>query len=82
METSKIQCRKLNQFKYELTAQISENQVQKVFDQTYRKFQHKVNVAGFRKGKVPIDYIKKNYSSEIQNDVLTNFDCGSLSRRS
>lgn len=70
MESVKIQCRKLNQFKYELTAQVSQNQVQKVFDKTYRKYQQKVSVSGFRKGKVPLDYIKKNYLSEIKNDVI------------
>ena len=70
MDNIQIQCKKIGHLQYEMQVQIASEEVQKAFHQGYRRFQQKVSLPGFRKGKVPVDYIKKNYFSQIQSDVV------------
>jgi len=39
-------------------------------DNAYRKLGKKVNIPGFRKGKIPKNYLKKLYHGSIKGDVL------------
>ena len=72
MDNIQIQCKKIGHLQYEMQVQITPEEVQKAFHQGYRRFQQKVSLPGFRKGKVPVAYIKKNHFSQIQSDVVQN----------
>ncbi len=72
MDNIQIQCKKIGHLQYEMQVQISPIEVQKAFHQEYRRFQQKVSIPGFRKGKVPVDYLRKNYFSKVQSDVVQN----------
>ena len=72
MDNIQIQCKKIDPLRYEMQVQIAPIEVQKAFQQGYRHFQNKVSLPGFRKGKTPIDYIRKNYFSNVQNNVVQN----------
>jgi len=72
MDNIQIQCKKTGHLQYEMQVQIAPEEVQKAFSQGYRHFQQKVSLPGFRKGKVPVDYIRKNYFSQVQSGVAQN----------
>ena len=72
MDNIQIQCKKIGHLQYEMQVHITPEEVQRAFHQGYRRFQQKVSLSGFRKGKVPVGYIKKNYFSQIQSDVVQN----------
>ena len=70
MNNIQIQCKKIGHLQYEMQVQIAHEEVQKAFDQGYRRFQKQVSLPGFRKGKIPVEHIRKNYFSQIQSDVV------------
>ena len=70
MKSLQIQCRKLNHFNYEMEFVVPVPEVQRAFDHSYRQIQKKISVPGFRKGKVPVDYIRKNHQSEAHQKAL------------
>ena len=72
MDNIQIQCSKIGRLRYEMQVKIPPIEVQKAFDQEYRRFQQQVSLPGFRKGKTPVAYIRKNYFSKIQTDVVQN----------
>ena len=70
MDNIQIQCKKIGHLQYEMQVQIPLEEVQKAFHQVYRRFQQKISLPGFRKGRIPIDHIKQNYFSQVQSDVV------------
>jgi len=40
------------------------------FEQAYREYQPKVTLRGFRKGKVPLELVKRLYGESIEHEVL------------
>lgn len=40
------------------------------FDKAYQEYRKKIEIRGFRKGKAPIDIVKKLYGDLIENDTL------------
>lgn len=72
MDNIQIQCKKIGHLQYEMQVQIAPEEVQRAFHQVYRRFQQKLSLPGFRKGKIPVDHIKKNYFSQVQSDVVQN----------
>ena len=70
MKSLQIQCRKLNHFNYEMEFVVPSHEVQRAFDQSYRQIQKKISVPGFRKGRVPLDYIRKNHQSSAEQKAL------------
>ena len=65
----KCELTKLEGLKRKLQIQLSADQVQEILDQNYRKWQKKVNLQGFRKGKVPLQYIQSHYQPEVKKDT-------------
>ncbi|MDE0152165.1 MAG: trigger factor [Bdellovibrionales bacterium] len=72
MDNIQIQCKKIGHLQYEMQVKIAPEEVQRAFHQVYRRFQQKVSLPGFRKGRIPVDHIKKNYFSQVQSDVVQN----------
>ena len=70
MKSLQVQCRKLNHFNYEMEFIVPGHEVQRAFDQSYRQIQQKISVPGFRKGRVPLDYVRKNHQSEAGQRAL------------
>ena len=62
----KCELSNLSGLKRKLDIQISPEQVQRGFDEVYKKKQKKVNLPGFRKGKVPLDHIRSMYHEETK----------------
>ncbi len=44
--------------------------VQKAFDDEFRKIQKRVTLKGFRKGKAPLSHIRSQFGSEVQGEVI------------
>ncbi len=59
----------LKGLKRKLDIHLSAEQVQKSFDEHYKKKQQKAELAGFRKGKVPLSQIRALYQGEVTKDV-------------
>lgn len=66
MSNIETECRQINGLKYKMNICISANEVKNALNKQIRHWQNKVNLPGFRKGKVPEDYIRKNYFDHIQ----------------
>ena len=65
----KCELSNLSGLKRKLDIQISPEQVQRGFDEAYKKKQKKINLPGFRKGKVPLNHIRSMYHEEIKRDT-------------
>lgn len=50
--------------------QLSQEEIQPLFEQAYEKFRPKVELRGFRKGKVPMPMVKQLYGEAIEKDAL------------
>jgi trigger factor len=49
---------------------VNNTELQPHFDKSYKKYQSKIELKGFRKGKVPLPLIKKMYGEAIEHDTL------------
>jgi len=54
----------------EADIQVSQDELQPMFEQAYAKYRPKVELKGFRKGKVPMPMIKQLYGEAIERDAL------------
>lgn len=54
----------------EVTATVEDNLVKGKFDSAYTEFQKNAAVPGFRKGKTPIEIVKKRYGEEIESESI------------
>ena len=70
MNNLQIQCKKTGDFSYEMAIEIPETEVQRAFEKEYHQLQQKLNLPGFRKGKVPVSYIRENYFSQVQYNTM------------
>lgn len=73
--------KKLDECTRELTITLTTDELQPHYEKAYKAMQPKVNLGGFRKGRVPIAMIKKMYGpgieadadQDIVNDVFRNY---------
>lgn len=54
----------------EVTATAEDNFVKNKFESAYSEFQKNVAVPGFRKGRTPIEIVKKRYGGEIESESI------------
>jgi len=64
--------KKLDECKRELTISLTTEELQPHYEKAYKEMQPKVNLEGFRKGKVPMKMIKKMYGPGIEADTDQN----------
>ena len=69
---TKVNTSNLGGLKRKLDIQLSAEQVQKAFDENYKKKQKTVELPGFRKGKVPLHQIRSIYQKEIKRDTVVS----------
>lgn len=60
----------LSEVEQEAEITLSVEDLQPQFEEAYKKFRPKVELKGFRKGKVPIEMVKKMYGEAIEQDFL------------
>ncbi len=60
----------LSDVKQEAVIELTSAELQPHFDQAYAKYRGKVELKGFRKGKAPIEMIKKLYGEAIEHETL------------
>ena len=66
--------------KLEANVTIPSETVNKEFLNEFKKLKKKVNIKGFRKGKVPISYLRKLYGDSVKFDVIQNLVNNSLKK--
>ncbi len=54
----------------EADIQLSQDEIQPMFERAYEKYRPKVEIKGFRKGRVPMPMIKQLYGEAIEQDAL------------
>jgi trigger factor len=67
-----INVESLSSIKKKINFEISADRVQSEVDKVFGEIKKRAAIKGFRKGKVPSDLIKKNYSDKMTDDVLKN----------
>jgi len=60
----------LSKVQQEADIQISQTELEPHFAKAYKRFQPKAQLRGFRKGKVPMELVKKLYGEAIEQDAL------------
>lgn len=60
----------LSEIEYEAEILVTKEELQPHFDKAYEKYRPKVEIKGFRKGKVPMAMVKKIYGEAIEQDSL------------
>lgn len=43
------------------------------FDQAFRKYQNRINIPGFRPGKVPLEIVRKRFGKEIEYEEINKY---------
>jgi trigger factor len=54
----------------EVEIEVKPDELQPHFEKAYREYRPKIEINGFRKGKAPLDMIKKLYGEMIENEYL------------
>jgi trigger factor len=60
----------LSETEREADIQLTHEEIQPFFDQAYEEFRPKVDIKGFRKGRVPLDMIKQRYGQALEYEAL------------
>ena len=60
----------LSEVEKEIRIKVTAGELHPHFEKAYRRFQPKLQLKGFRKGKVPLDIVKKMYAEQIEYDSL------------
>ena len=68
----KVDIKEINNFTKELNISVVWADLSKGYTDEFNKAKSKYQIPGFRKGKVPIDIIKKNLQSSIEAQFIEN----------
>ncbi len=60
----------ISEVRHEADISVSNEELQPHFTVAYQKYQPKVELKGFRKGKAPMDLVKKLYGDAIEHEAL------------
>ncbi len=61
---------KLSQTEQEAEIKLSWDELAPYFEEAYKKFQAEAEIKGFRKGKAPLELIKRQFGEQIEYDAL------------
>jgi trigger factor len=61
----------LSEVSHEVEIKATQEDLAPHFDRAYQEYRKKVEIRGFRKGKAPLDIVKKLYGDMIENDSLS-----------
>ncbi|MCX6134754.1 MAG: trigger factor [Ignavibacteriales bacterium] len=70
----------LTEVSREVELEISADEAQPYFDKAYREYGPKIDIKGFRKGKAPVELVKKLYGEMIEHEYLEKL-AGELYRK-
>ncbi len=70
----------LTEVSREVEIEVNAEELQPYFDKAYREYGPKIDIRGFRKGKAPIELIKKLYGEMIEHEYLDKL-AGELYRK-
>lgn len=62
----------INPVQYRVTVELTSEEVDKAFENAFKKIQRKARVQGFRPGKAPLNVIKKLYGGQVSGEVHEN----------
>ncbi len=68
----KAQVEEVSPIKKKLSIEVEPEDYKKELESAYKKLQKKVEIKGFRKGKVPRDILEKYYKDRTEGEVLTH----------
>ena len=60
----------ISEVRQEADIHLSNDELQPHFDKAYQKYQPKLEMKGFRKGKVPMEIVKRIYGDAIEHEAL------------
>ncbi|MDA0747885.1 MAG: trigger factor, partial [bacterium] len=66
----KVQVTESEAWRRTLDVEVPGDEVEKRFEAAYRSYSKSLNLPGFRKGKVPLQVVKKRFGKAIQGEVL------------
>ena len=66
----KVNIEEVSKLERTMTVEVPKNEVERVLTKLYQHIQKSANVKGFRKGKVPINTVRKMYSEKIQQEAV------------
>jgi len=66
----KVNVTNQNGWKRVLDIELPKDKVEAELDSTYKKYQSKAKIPGFRPGKAPLEVVKSHYKEQIFGDVL------------
>ncbi len=69
-QSVEININKLSQTEAEAEIKLLWDELAPYFDKAYKKFQAEAEIKGFRKGKAPIELIKRQFGEQIEYDAL------------
>lgn len=61
------------------TVELPEREINRVTEETYESLQSRVSVPGFRRGKVPMEIVQKQFSSQARKEVIEQLISRSVS---
>jgi trigger factor len=65
-----VEVREGKAWKRTLEIEVPKETVDEEFETTYRKYKSEAKIPGFRKGKAPLEMVKRRFKDAIQKDVL------------
>lgn len=68
--TLEVTIQTLSGVEQEAEIQVSGQELQPHFDKAYERYRKKADIKGFRKGKAPLDFIKRMYGEAIEYESL------------
>ncbi len=69
-KTVEVTIHPISSVQQEAEIQVSTTELQPLFDKAYEKYRKKVEIKGFRKGKAPLEMIKRMYGPVIEHESL------------
>ncbi|MCK5516652.1 MAG: trigger factor [Desulfobulbaceae bacterium] len=63
-----IAVEEINELTRKVTVTLPAKQVRKALDESYKKLKKEVNLKGFRKGKIPMAVLEKNFKEQVQKE--------------